>query len=546
MRPSIVAFPLVAAALARAALHAPITRYHKRDASAAYPFHRTIAASSASTTSVGFLNVVNSQNILYVADITIGNTDISVLLDTGSADLWIYANDLPGIFANAQNYTDVPVNITYGTGSASGFVSVIDVEFADIPVHNQALLTALKTYQQDDLFQIGAYGILGFGADSLSHIYVAMQKKYKDNRGQSLLSNIFSANASEPNHIAFFLDRIGDLDNSGVGTFSIGAFNPKYSAVQNQPELPVFNINAPGGARWSTLIDAVELSGKNVTLAKSTVSGVPSGKALATLDTGSAAMYLSRDIAETWLRSISGAIYVSTEDAWLVDCNAELQAAIWFKGFRYPIHPLDFTQIYVQPLLSLPNATYCQILVLPLESGFDGTLDYLLGDVFLRNVYSVFDFGDTDPQTGKQGDPYMKLLSITDEAAAIADFRTSRSAALATLLPLGDLAAVAAADKKANPSGASLAATDGGNESSNIGDSVNKLVAWAPAVLGLLGFNALALLALVLIGVILMRKGNRDTSAGAPRYQPVHLPPRKEEHAPYEEPLYEEHRYHDA
>ncbi|KDQ05976.1 hypothetical protein BOTBODRAFT_60803 [Botryobasidium botryosum FD-172 SS1] len=547
MRPSAVVAPLVAASLARAALHIPIKRY----ASSVAPFHRvTAAAGSANTTTgVGSLNVINGQNAIYIGDIAIDGTSVPVQLDTGSADLWIYANDFPGILSNARNYTDISLNITYGIGSVSGNVSVIDIEFVDMPVPKQALLNALKTEQLDGLFEVGAYGVLGLGANSLSNIYLATQKKFNDSRGQTVLSNIFAANLTEPNHIAFFLDRMGDLEGSSPGTLSVGTYNTKYSAVQYQPELPVFDPNARV-QRWSTLIDAVELSGKNITFGKSVVSGVPKGKALAVLDTGTTDLYMPKATAEAWFESIPSAVYVSTEDVWLVDCRAELQFAIWFKGNRFPIHPLDLTLPHARPLFSFPNATYCSFQVISTADG-ENLLDYLLGDVFLRNVYSVFDFGDTDPQTGKNGDPYIKLLSITDEATMIADFHASRNQSLAALPPLGNLTAVAAADKKANPSGASLASADaaGGNGSSDssVGVNVNKLVGWAPAMLGLLGFNALALFALVVIGVALLRRGKGETgSVGTPRYQPLHLPPRKAEHAPYEEPLYEEYRYSDA
>ncbi|KDQ17319.1 hypothetical protein BOTBODRAFT_172365 [Botryobasidium botryosum FD-172 SS1] len=540
MRPSAVTVPLVAAALAHAALHVPVTRYHKRDASSAVPFNRVAAAASNSpgtTTGFGSLSVINSQNILYITDLTIGNTNIPIILDTGSTDLWIDVTKFPGLLSNAQNHTDIALNLTYGIGSALGFVSVTDIEFADIPVPNQALLAVLKTDQQDALYDAGAFGILGLGSNTLSNIYLAMQKKYGDNRGQSVLSNIFSANASEPNHFAIFLDRMGDLDNSAHGTFSLGTYNPSYSAVQNQPELPLAVPDASSGARWSTVIDAVELSGKNVTLGKSTVSGVQSGKAVALFDTGATLMYIPKDMADTWFKSIPDIVYVSTQDVYFVPCNAELEVAIWIKGNRYPIHPLDITKPVAAPLFSFPNSTYCMMQILPMDTSIsDGAFDLWLGEVFLRNAYSVFDFGDTDPSTNKTGVPYMKFLSITDENAATGDFRTSRNQSLAALPALGNLTAVAAADKQTNPSG-----TPGGGPS--VEDDVNKLVGWAPAMLGLLGFNALALLMLVVIGVMLLRRGKRDTSAGAPRYQPVHLPPK---HAPYEEPLYEEHRYNDA
>jgi hypothetical protein len=82
-----------------------------------------------------------------------------------------------------------------------------------------------------------------------------------------------------------------------------------------------------------------------------------------------------------------------------------------------------------------------------------GQLDYILGDAFvrsffrpcricfflltsygaqLRNVYSLYDFGDfVEGISGyTQGDPYIKLLPLTDPTAASAEFKAARAAQL--------------------------------------------------------------------------------------------------------------------
>jgi hypothetical protein len=61
-----------------------------------------------------------------------------------------------------------------------------------------------------------------------------------------------------------------------------------------------------------------------------------------------------------------------------------------------------------------------------------GDTDFILGDAFLRNVYSLYDFGDfIQGYSGlPQGDPYIKLLPLTDATAASAEFKTARAASL--------------------------------------------------------------------------------------------------------------------
>lgn len=72
-----------------------------------------------------------------------------------------------------------------------------------------------------------------------------------------------------------------------------------------------------------------------------------------------------------------------------------------------------------------------------MDSSSGAGVDYLLlGDAFLRNVYSLFDYGNF---TGKKGDQvanaYAQVLPLTDLEAALADFRRSRSDALSQSPP---------------------------------------------------------------------------------------------------------------
>lgn len=73
MRASLVT-PLVASAIAVAAFNVPITRVQKRVSSSANGFNRVHAANTASTTtSASAPSISNSQNVLYIADVTIGS-----------------------------------------------------------------------------------------------------------------------------------------------------------------------------------------------------------------------------------------------------------------------------------------------------------------------------------------------------------------------------------------------------------------------------------------------------------------------------------------
>jgi len=373
----------------------------------------------------------------------------------------------------------------------------------------------------------------------------------------------FAQNASEPNHIAVQLDRFGDLDETGMGSFSIGTFDEKYIAVKDSPVLPVFSTEAQA-RRWSVALDAFEVAGRNVTLPKSTVPNAPSGKLISVLDTGASSMSIPRELVSAIYSSVDGAVYFDEVDMWFVPCLAAPEVALWFGGKRYPMHPLDTTQPHGFQFGTWPNQTYCTSAISPYTfSAGVGELDLLLGDNFLRNVYSVFDFGDTDPATGKNGQPYMKLLSVTNETEAGADFKASRTKALSSLPSLGDISALIELAKSDNETTTATSTTstsspptktgtsnlagvaDNDGSNSEIAQSVNKLVGLAPAMLGLLGLNALLVLVLVGMGVVLLRKkgSGGGVTRGVPRYEPVRLPPKNEGGVVgYDEP-YEGRRY---
>lgn len=168
-----------------------------------------------------------------------------------------------------------------------------------------------------------------------------------------------------------------------------------------------------------------------------------------------------------------------------------------------------------------------------------------------------FGFGDTDPRTSQTGPPYVKLLSLTNETAAIADFTVTRNSMLANLPPQGNPAALAKPSSSTTSPPSPLKtintfndAVVGANESSAaLNQSISTLLDLARVMLGLLGLCSLLLLGLVGTAIALLLKSRKSDTGGlsmrsAPMYQPVRLQSNK---APgshgYDEPEYEVHRY---
>ncbi|QRV94007.1 aspartyl protease [Ceratobasidium sp. AG-Ba] len=484
---------------------------------------------SAGTGASNDSDITNSNNVFYSTNLTMGGMEVPLQLDTGSADLWVYPEAYPGIFANIHNFSDVPVGVRYGKGSVDGHLAVTKVSFAGFDVDDQAFIAVTAAKDMDALFKRGAYGIIGLGADDLSRVNEAVQNKYNATWGRTLLSNLFLQEPNTPNHVAFALDRAGDLDDTATGSFDIGEIQPQYAAIEQSSPIPLWPETAN---RWTVLIDSLTANGSSVPL-NSTFEGdngiePPAGKSLALLDTGTSLALIPKWAVDAIYGSIPGSAYSAQDDVWFVPCMAEGVVSFVIGGITIPIHPLDLTipQTYIKS--SGEKVTYCVNTFRPFTLDFNA-FDFLLGDSFLRNVYAVYDFGDFD-SSGNMGKPYVKLLPLTDPTAASAGFKKSRAAALSQLPPEGSFdglvgvsvptpnSSVAGSGIGSGKSGSNLAAAGlSDDDTSSIKDSLSQLTKFAPIVLALLGVNAILLIGLVTMGAFTLFRRNKSnkTVAGA-------------------------------
>ena len=141
--------------------------------------------------------------------------------------------------------------------------------------------------------------------------------------------------------------------------------------------------------------------------------------------------------------------------------------------------------------------------------------DWLVGDNFLRSVYSIYDFGDFD-ESGKMGNPYLKLLSIIDPDEASVDFHKARGGEPKTNITYQGLDGVSVAPSF--------------NISQDISASLERIGKYIPAMLGVVALNALILLVLVVAGTVIYcrRRGGQRIPARTPRgrMSPMPMNPR--------------------
>ncbi|KAG8743450.1 hypothetical protein FRC10_012030 [Ceratobasidium sp. 414] len=446
------AFTILAVASTASAITIPVSRVKQRAPLRPNFDKRGFGVLAAA----GNVELNNTQNNIYTStvqvkgkgsDFDLAFADLVLQVDTGSSDTWIYPTpDTKALFSDATVYTDLPLKLSYGRGSVSGFVSQLTMGFAGYTVQNQSIL--LINDEQDMSLIEGnlTNGLLGLGFDTLSQIAnTVAQIGPGQTWGRTLLSNIFISDPTTPNHIAFRLDRTDDGNTTDVGAFDIGTFAAGLESINNTAQIPIFSSSATANLYWNILCDGVTLNGKAQPL-QSTVSGgtqtPPAGKVSAVLDTGYSLPQLTPDLAHAIYTAMGGVLWDDgTNTTYAVPCMAEAQLVFSIgrtdserSGRSIPIHPLDLTQVQtITTTDKSQNFTMCQNAFQPFSSNAGGgEVDFILGDAFLRNVYALYDYGDyIQGYSGlAQGNPYMKLLPLTDATAASAEFKKARAASL--------------------------------------------------------------------------------------------------------------------
>ncbi|KAF8974567.1 aspartic peptidase domain-containing protein [Flammula alnicola] len=450
----------------------------------------------AATTSNSTFDLSSIHDLIYLANVTVGGVVYSVQLDTGSSDLFIKGDTYP---IPNTNETTLTYNLTYAIGWASGHIAYAPVEFVGIPVPSQAFLDADKV--NNPAFGYGAQGIAGLGFTRLSSIDLEVNST-SSSTGRSLLYNLFAANPAEQNFIAFALQRSSDPQDDVEGSFAIGELEPAYAAVAGNEHISTWPINSP--YRWNVLLDAVIVN-DTITVPTTKVVGAPSNKAVVLMDSGSSYTYAPKEICDAIYGGVAGAAFDSSLGYWRVPCSAEIDMALQIGGQVFPIHPLD-----VNPSTAV-DPTLCIGSFVPQSFNIGTDFDWLIGDNFLRSVYSVYDFGDFD-STGQMGNPYMKLLSVIDADQASVDFHDQRGGTPRTNITYSGLNGISVAPSF--------------SISTDISNSLELIGKFIPAMLGIVALNALILIVCCTVWLInFIRKRRLRPVARTPRARMSPMPP---------------------
>ncbi|KAE9413933.1 hypothetical protein Angca_010239 [Angiostrongylus cantonensis] len=329
---------------------------------AAYMKYRNAIRASSSDSITQ--RVIDCGDHEFVGNITLGTPDqqFAVMLDTGSADLWVPGKNCNGSGSGKQEFdsgsssTFVGGNrtwaIKYGLGEVKGVRGTDVMKFGGL--NEQQLVVsnttfALATYVSPILAKDCSDGVLGLGFTSLS----------VDHTVPPLINAIDQSLLDKPLFTVWILGLRGLFTYGAIDTEKCGkiiAYEPLSSETYYQFKMSVVGI---GNYTHKKVYEAAS-------------------------DTGTTFIGGPRVIVDE-LAKAAGAVYNTTEDLYLIECNAilpTLDITIGTKKYR-------IDSIYY--VLKKKGNT-CFLAIISSEFGAFGP-NWVLGIPFIRQYCNIFDIG---------------------------------------------------------------------------------------------------------------------------------------------------------
>ncbi|TFK55194.1 acid protease [Heliocybe sulcata] len=368
------------------------------------------------------VSIRDSQEYAYVAEINIGGQEFPVLLDTGSSDLWVISADCtePDCLGLSMykptptlSITDTPFALDYLMGSVSGTVGYDTVTLGNYQICSQVFAIA-EDAADLSLSATGYSGIMGLSFPAAAAIATTS--------GIGLLENLFSAFQNDSNR--YFAYKLGRDDDPAqdVSSFTIGQVDTDVlSAFHAEDvefdEIPV--VSRPDGTYdyWKVPLVSITIDSQPLQLSPSRIAG--QSDPLAVLDTGTTLILgPTRDVEDFWGSFGGESTRKNAWGQWEVKCERAVRVGFLLgseegKGSEYVVDPSD-----VSWSAGGKSDGWC----LGGVQANDGvnSADWILGDVFLRNVYVKHQV-PTPSQPATVG-----LLQITDADSAMSRFKEQR------------------------------------------------------------------------------------------------------------------------
>jgi len=294
-----------------------------------------------------------------------------ITFDTGSSDLWVPTSSSTHTNFNAASSTSLiqtqtEWDIRYGTGNTEGYLAEDVVSVGGLAVQNQSFALANET---SSIFATsGSDGIMGMGFQSIASSGAPTWFENLAKSG-SLASNVF----------AFYLQRAYDLTQESSGT--IGGGEMMVGAIDSSRytgEITYTPVTLEG--YWEVNTQGLAIDG-------SVVSGTSSPAAI---DTGTSLWYVPTTVATAFYARLNGQSY-GTQGYWSIPCaTPTFTLSAVFNNRQFEIDLGDMLLGYADQ-----SREQCVFGIVAQDAQDPNGNDIaIIGDAFLKNVYSIYDYAN--------------------------------------------------------------------------------------------------------------------------------------------------------
>ncbi|CCL99647.1 uncharacterized protein FIBRA_01667 [Fibroporia radiculosa] len=331
-------------------------------------------------------------DMAYIGTVSVGSPPqtFQIVMDTGSSDLWLASTscascplDTPGYNLSASStyknttiasLTSISTNeisIQYNGGVVLGALASDTVSMAGFTVDPQTFLVANAV--SGNVLSPNVSGIMGLAFQGLSATDAVPFWQALVNNGQ----------LSSP-EMAFYLTRVIDnpnaTENMPGGVFTLGGTNSSLYT---------------GDVEYITLADSSALTFWLLTVQNVTIQGSPikistGNAATASIDTGTSLIGAPQDAVEAIYKMVPGsrALGGNYTGFYSFPCSTLVNVSVSFGGQLWPISPEDMNWGPIgQTETQCMGGIFSLDVVSPSATGGP---DWIFGDAFMKNVYSVF------------------------------------------------------------------------------------------------------------------------------------------------------------
>jgi len=356
-------------------------------ANATTPARRGPPGRRASSAAIPIINL--NQDSTYLAKITVGTPpqEFNVVLDTGSADLWIAdttcqrcssstplfqsskSTSFQGTGQQSNALLGQSVTIQYGSGTVSGITVADTVTMGEFTISSQAFLSVDEV--TDNLLDDSSSGIIGLAFSTIAAT-----------EATPFWETLANNNQLSSAEMGFWLTRSTDLTQSEVsgGIFTLGGTN----STLFTGDIEFLNMPVSTPSFWLLLVSEVTVGGKSITISTGT-------NALAAIDTGTTLIGgPTADVAAIWA-AVPGAVASQISQGFYeFPCTTTVDVSMSFGGKLWSINTQDMNIGRLSQ-----TSTRCVGAIFDLSMGTSipsgsSNPSWVVGDAFLKNVYSVF------------------------------------------------------------------------------------------------------------------------------------------------------------